>query len=261
MSGMTLLDALILGTLEGLTEYLPVSSTGHLIIGAHFLGLESNAFLKSFEIVIQSGAILSVLIVYWRRFFQNWDWGFYQKIVVSFLPAAVIGFALKKVIDHMLESWWTVAATMFLGGVFLIWMERKRIFEQNQKTINQLTVRDCLLLGLFQCLAMIPGTSRSGATIVGGLFLGLRKDEATQFSFFLAVPTLVGASVLKFQDAAPYLTNENATLLAAGWLMSFFIGVVAIKGFIRIVSTQGFTGFGLYRILFALLAVSALYEF
>lgn len=257
---MTLLDALILGIIEGLTEYLPVSSTGHLIIGSHYLGLESNAFLKSFEIVIQSGAILSVLIVYWQRFFKNFNLEFYKKIFWSFLPAAVIGLLLKKAIDHMLESLVTVAVTMFLGGVFLIWMERKNIFSRNQKTIDQMSVKDCLILGLFQCLAMVPGTSRSGASIVGGLYLGLKKEEATQFSFFLAVPTLLGASVLKFKDVIPHLNSENIQLLGAGWVMSFIIGIVAIKGFIKIVSTRGFTGFGIYRILFALVTLAFFYK-
>lgn len=251
MSLVTLLDAFILGIIEGLTEYLPVSSTGHLIIGSHFLGLESNAFLKSFEIVIQSGAILSVLIVYRQRFFSSFNIEFYKKIVWAFLPAAVIGLLLKKLIDQMLESLLTVAITMLLGGIFLIWMERKKIFHRNEKTIDQMSVRDCLILGLFQCLAMIPGTSRSGASIVGGLYLGLKKEEATQFSFFLAVPTLLGASVLKFKDVIPHLNSNNIQLLAAGWVMSFIIGILAIKGFIKIVSTKGFTGFGLYRILFA----------
>lgn len=259
MSGMTLLDALILGIIEGLTEYLPVSSTGHLVIGSHFLGLESTEFLKSFEIVIQSGAILSVLIVYWERFFKTFNIEFYKKIVWAFLPAAVIGLLVKKYIDHMLESLTTVAITMLLGGIFLIWMERKNIFSKNSKTIDQMSVKDCLILGLFQCLAMVPGTSRSGASIVGGLYLGLKKEEATQFSFFLAVPTLLGASVLKFKDVIPHLNSDNIQLLGAGWFMSFAVGVLAIKGFIKIVSTKGFTGFGIYRILFAIFTLALFY--
>lgn len=249
---MNILDAIILGFIEGLTEYLPVSSTGHLIIGSSFLGLESTEFLKSFEIVIQSGAILSVLLVYKDRFFKNFKLSFYMKIFWAFLPAAVIGLLLKDLFNQMLESLTTVAVTMFLGGIFLVWMEKKQWFSKNVVTIDQMSIPMCLKLGLFQCLAMVPGTSRSGASIVGGLYLGLKKEEATQFSFFLAVPTLLGASVLKLKDVIPHLNSDNLLLLGVGWLMSFVVGVIAIKGFIKIVSTRGFFGFGVYRVLFGL---------
>ncbi len=256
MNEVTLLDALILGIIEGLTEYLPVSSTGHLIIGSHFLGLESSAYLTSFEVVIQSGAILSVLIVYKDRFFKKFNLEFYKRIFWAFIPAAVIGLLLKNMIDSLLESLIVSAVTMVLGGFFLVWMERRDIFGKNQKTVDQMSVRDCLLIGLFQCLAMIPGTSRSGASIVGGLYLGLKKPEATEFSFFLGVPTLLGASVLKFKDVIPHLDSENIKLLGMGWLMSFIVGIIAIKGFIKIVSTRGFTGFGVYRILFGIFVLT-----
>jgi len=252
---MNILDAILLGIIEGLTEYLPVSSTGHLIIGSYFLNLTSNEFLKSFEIVIQSGAILSVLLVYRERFFQNFQIQFYMKIFWAFLPAAVVGLLFKKFFDQMLESLMIVAITMLLGGIFLIWMEKKKWFSENSKTIDQLDIPTCLKLGLFQCLAMIPGTSRSGASIVGGLFLGLKKEEATQFSFFLAVPTLLGASVLKMKDVIPFLNAENSLLLLIGWITSFLVGVIAIRGFIRIVSSQGFFGFGVYRVVFGLFLI------
>lgn len=255
ISFVSLLDAIILGIIEGLTEYLPVSSTGHLIVTSAFLGLEKTEFLKSFEIVIQSGAILSVLLVYRDRFFKNFQMSFYMKIFWAFLPAAVVGLLLKKLFDQMLESLWIVAVTLILGGLFLLWMEQKKWFHKNHKTIHDLDIPSCLKLGLFQCLAMIPGTSRSGASIIGGLFLGLRKEEATQFSFFLAVPTLLGASVLKFKDVIPYLNAENAWLLFVGWFVSFIMGVIAIKGFIRLVSSKGFFGFGLYRIIAGLFII------
>lgn len=249
MKGVSILDAIILGIIEGLTEYLPVSSTGHLIVASHFLGLENSAFLKSFEIVIQSGAILSVLLVYRKQFFQDFQWSLYQKIATAFLPAAVVGFLLKKLFDQMLESLLIVAVTMFLGGLFLIWMEKKQWFQKNAKTIQDLDTKNCLLLGLFQCLAIIPGTSRSGASIVGGLALGLKKEEATRFSFFLAVPTLLGATALKIKDVIPHLNPENVQLLGIGWFISFVVGVLAIKGFIKIVSSKGFVGFGVYRVI------------
>ncbi|MFN8845242.1 MAG: undecaprenyl-diphosphate phosphatase [Bdellovibrionales bacterium] len=249
MKDVTILDAIILGIVEGLTEYLPVSSTGHLMVTSALLKLEKTEFLKSFEIVIQSGAILSVLLIYRDRFFGQFNISFYKKIFWAFLPTALVGLILKKLFDHMLGSIWIVAATLIVGGFFLIWMEKQKWFSKNHKSIEDLTLKDCIKLGLFQCVAMLPGTSRSGASIVGGLFLGLKKEEATQFSFFLAVPTLLGASVLKFKDILPYLNKDNALLLFVGWLVSFLMGVVAIKGFIQLVSRSGFIGFGIYRII------------
>ncbi|MFN9066752.1 MAG: undecaprenyl-diphosphate phosphatase, partial [Bdellovibrionales bacterium] len=210
MKDVTILDAIILGIVEGLTEYLPVSSTGHLMVTSALLKLEKTEFLKSFEIVIQSGAILSVLLIYRDRFFGQFNISFYKKIFWAFLPTALVGLILKKLFDHMLGSIWIVAATLIVGGFFLIWMEKQKWFSKNHKSIEDLTLKDCIKLGLFQCVAMLPGTSRSGASIVGGLFLGLKKEEATQFSFFLAVPTLLGASVLKFKDILPYLNKDNA---------------------------------------------------
>lgn len=247
---MNILDAIILGIIEGLTEYLPISSTGHLIATSQFLGLEPTDFLKSFEIGIQSGAILSVLIVYRQRFFKGFDLEFYKKLVLAFIPTALLGLVLKKLIDYWLESLLIVAMTTLLGGAFLIWMERRNLFGKNQKTIEGLSIRDCLILGVAQSCAMIPGTSRSGATIVGGLFLGLNKEEATKFSFFLGVPTLLAATVLKMKDVIPHLNAETAQIFAVGWVVSFVVAIIAIKGFIKIVSTNGFTGFGIYRVLF-----------
>ncbi len=249
---MNILDAIILGITEGLTEYLPISSTGHLIATSQFLGLEQTGFLKSFEIGIQSGAILSVLIVYWQRFFKNFDLSFYKKLIVAFIPTAILGLLLKKFIDNWIGSLLIVAITTLLGGIFLIWMERKNLFEKNEKMIEGLTIKDCLLLGLAQSCAMVPGTSRSGATIVGGLFLGLKKEQATEFSFFLGVPTLMAASALKVTDILPHLNAETAKIFAVGWIVSFLVAIIAIKGFIKIVSSRGFTGFGVYRIVFGL---------
>jgi undecaprenyl-diphosphatase len=247
---MNVVDALILGIVEGLTEYLPISSTGHLIATSHFLGLEPSPFLKAFEVGIQSGAILSVIIVYWRRFFLNFSFEFYKKIFFAFLPAAVLGLLLKKTIEGWLGSLVLVALTTLLGGLFLVWMENRNLFTENDRTLENLGLRDCLLLGLAQALAMVPGTSRSGATIVGGLFLGLRKTEATEMSFFLGVPTLLGASLLKIKDVLPELKGEKLQIFAVGWMVSFIVAIVAIKGFIRIVSSRGLTGFGYYRIFF-----------
>lgn len=260
ISDMNILDAIILGIIEGLTEYLPISSTGHLIAGSQFLGLEQTEFLNSFLIGIQSGAILSVLIVYWQRFFKNFDLEFYKKLVIAFIPTAILGLILKNFIDGLLESLLTVAITTLLGGIFLIWMEKKNLFGNNSKTIDGLSVKDCLILGLAQSCAMVPGTSRSGATIVGGLFLGLKKEQATEFSFFLGVPTLMAASVLKMKDVIPHLTPETTKIFAVGWIVSFLVAIVAIKGFIKIVSSRGFTGFGIYRILFGVFLLWFIYR-
>jgi undecaprenyl-diphosphatase len=247
---MTILDGILLGIIEGLTEYLPISSTGHLIATSHFLGLEQTDFLKSFEIGIQSGAILSVLIVYRDRFFKNFDFSLYKKLFFAFLPTAVLGLLLKKHLDSWLGSLLVVAITTLLGGIFLVWMERRNLFSKNQKRIETLSLRDCLLLGVAQSFAMLPGTSRSGATIVGGLFLGLTKEQATEFSFFLGVPTLLAATVLKMKDVIPYLNKDTAQIFGVGWIVSFLVAIISIKAFIKIVSTRGFTGFGIYRILF-----------
>jgi undecaprenyl-diphosphatase len=253
LNHMTTFDAVTLGIIEGLTEYLPISSTGHLIAASRFLGLEPTDFQKGFEIGIQSGAILSVLIVYWQRFFKNINFEFYKKLFFAFLPTAILGLLLKKHIDNWLESLTIVATTTLLGGIFLVWMERKNLFQKNARTIADLTLKDCMLLGVAQSCAMLPGTSRSGATIVGGLFLGLTKEQATEFSFFLAVPTLLGATVLKMRDVIPYLNADNAKIFGIGWFISFIVAIFAIKSFIKLVSTHGFTGFGIYRILFGLL--------
>ncbi len=249
---MNISDAAILGVIEGLTEYLPISSTGHLIAASQLMGLPADAFQKSFEIGIQSGAILSVLIVYYDKFFKNFNIEFYKKLVFAVIPTVILGLLLKKRIDSWLESLLIVATTTLLGGIFLVWMERKNLFSQNKKTIESLTIKECMLLGLAQSCAMVPGTSRSGATIVGGLFIGLTKEQATEFSFFLAVPTLIGATILKVKDVIPYLTPESTKVFGVGWLVSFIVAIFAIKGFIKLVSSKGFTGFGIYRILFGL---------
>ncbi len=257
---MNILDAIILGIVEGLTEYLPISSTGHLIATSQFLGLEQTEFLKSFEIGIQSGAILSVVIVYRNRFLKNFDMKFYQKLFFAFIPTAILGLVLKHLIDGWLESLLLVAITTLLGGIFLIWMERKNLFDKNQKVIDDLSIKDCVLLGLAQSCAMIPGTSRSGATIVGGLFLGLKKEQATEFSFFLGVPTLLAATILKIKDVIPHLNMETVKILTVGWIVSFIVAIIAIKTFIKIVSSKGFTGFGIYRIIFGVFLIWFIYR-
>lgn len=246
---MTWLHAILLGVIEGLTEFLPVSSTGHMVIASHYLGIADDPFTKSFEVIIQMGAILTVLVLYWRRFLPHW--GFYRKIMVAFLPTAVIGFVLKNQVDRWLESPMMVAVSLVLGGVVLLWMDRYKPGHSG-RDINSLTDADSVKLGLFQSVSMIPGVSRSGATIVGGVLLGLKKSEAAEFSFFLAVPTMAAATgykLVKMFKGGVVFQPEQWTLLLIGFVVSFLVAGVAIKAFIGFVQKRGFTLFGWYRII------------
>jgi undecaprenyl-diphosphatase len=197
---MDYIYAIILAVVEGLTEYLPVSSTGHMIIASSFMGIASDDFTKLFTIVIQLGAILSVVILYWKRFFQSWD--FYFKLLVAFVPAVVLGLLFSDLIDSFLENVLVVATTLILGGFILLkvdsWFQNSEDNEDSSTVeMQKMSYLTALKIGFFQCLAMIPGTSRSGATIVGGLTQKLSRKAAAEFSFFLAVPTMLGATAKK----------------------------------------------------------------
>jgi undecaprenyl-diphosphatase len=243
---MTLLQAIIIAIVEGLTEFLPISSTGHMIIVQHLLGAPNDDFTKIFIITTQFAAILSVVILYWKRFFQSLD--FYFKLFVAFLPAVVLGLLLEEKIDALLESVTVVAVTLFLGGFVLILIDKYL----NPKTEVLVTYPKAFKIGLFQCLAMIPGVSRSAATIIGGMAQGLTRKQAAEFSFFLAVPTMFGASVLKLykglKNAPDVFTDQNILLLIVGNIVAFIVAVIAIKGFIAILTKYGFKSFGYYRI-------------
>lgn len=255
---MTLLETIILAIVEGLTEFLPVSSTGHLIITTALLGIEPSAFVKLFTVAIQLGTILSVVVLYFKRFFKSW--AFYFKLLVAFIPAAVFGLLFSDLIDEMLESPMTVAITLVLGGVILLfvdkWFNRPQI--ENSDDISYATA---LKIGLFQCLAMIPGTSRSGATIVGGMAQKLSRKAAAEFSFFLAVPTMFGATAKKlldfYQEGNQFTSQEYQTLLI-GNLVGFVIAIIAIKSFIGFVTKYGFKAFGWYRIVVGIVIMAML---
>jgi len=255
---MTLLETIILAIVEGLTEFLPVSSTGHLIITTALLGIEPSAFVKLFTVAIQLGTILSVVVLYFKRFFKSW--AFYFKLLVAFIPAAVFGLLFSDLIDEMLESPMTVAITLVLGGVILLfvdkWFNRPQI--ENSDDISYATA---LKIGLFQCLAMIPGTSRSGATIVGGMAQKLSRKAAAEFSFFLAVPTMFGATAKKlldfYQEGNQFTSQEYQTLLV-GNLVGFVIAIIAIKSFIGFVTKYGFKAFGWYRIVVGVVIMAML---
>jgi undecaprenyl-diphosphatase len=240
---MTLFEAIIVAIVEGITEFLPISSTGHMIITQQILGIPSDEFVKAFTVNIQFGAILSVIVLYWKRFFQGWD--FYFKLAVACLPL-VIAYLLEKQIDAMLESVLIVAVAMVLGGVFLIFVDRWFDRPENEKT--QLTYRKSFIIGLFQIISVIPGVSRSAATIIGGMSQKLSRKSAAEFSFFLAVPTMFAASALKLVENHQLITGDNLTLLIVGNIVSFIVAMVAIRSFIAFLTRHGFKWFGWYRI-------------
>ena len=251
---MTYLYAVILAIIEGITEYLPISSTGHMIIASSFMKIASDDFTKLFTIVIQLGAILSVVVLYWKRFFQSFD--FYFKLLVAFLPAAVLGLLLNDLIDELLESPVTVAISLVIGGVILLKVDdwfRANETSTAEKPLEhtQINYATALKIGFFQCLAMIPGTSRSGASIVGGMTQKLNRKTAAEFSFFLAVPTMFGATAKKLYDyykAGFELSTYQINYLIIGNIIAFIVALIAIKSFINYLSTKGFKIFGYYRI-------------
>lgn len=245
---MELLHAVILAIVEGLTEFLPVSSTGHMIITESFLGMKSDDFTRAFIVNIQFGAILSVLVLYWKRFFQSFD--IYVKLFVAFLPAAVIGFVAGDLIDSMLENITVVALSLFAGGVIFLFIDKWTAGKEEEKksSTSQISYTQALVIGLFQCIAMIPGVSRSAATIIGGMFQGLNRKAAAEFSFLLAVPTMFAASAYKLLKDAEHFNSENMSVLLAGNLVAFVVAVLAIKLFITFLTKYGFKPFGYYRI-------------
>ncbi len=242
---MNTLQALILAIIEGITEFLPVSSTGHMIIASSFFGIEHDEFTKLFTIVIQLGAILSVVVLYFKRFFQSI--AFYFKLLVAFIPAVVFGLLFSKKIDALLENPITVAVSLLIGGILLLKVDD---WFGNSENI-EITYAKAFKIGLFQCLAMIPGVSRSGASIVGGMSQQLSRTAAAEFSFFLAVPTMLGATVKKCYDYYKdgfILTDDQVNLLIIGNVVAFIVALIAIKSFIGFLSKHGFKVFGYYRI-------------
>lgn len=263
---LNLLQTIIIAIVEGLTEFLPVSSTGHMIITQQILGVESTEFVKAFTFIIQFGAILSVVCLYWKRFFrlnhtpipQNASafkrflhtYDFYWKLFVAFIPAAVLGLLFSDLIDAMLESVIVVAIMLIIGGVFMLFCD-KLFGNGSEKT--QLTEKRAFYIGLFQCISMIPGVSRSMATIVGGMAQKLTRKAAAEFSFFLAVPTMFAATVYKmaklFMDGGMEIIVNNMNALIVGNIVAFVIAMLAIKFFISFVTKYGFSAFGWYRII------------
>ncbi|WP_417350946.1 undecaprenyl-diphosphate phosphatase [Flavobacterium alkalisoli] len=243
---MDLLQAIIIAIIEGLTEYLPVSSTGHMIIASSFFGIAGDDFTKLFTIVIQLGAILAVIALYFKRFFQSVD--FYLKLLVAFMPAVVLGLLLSDFIDSLLESPLTVAISLVIGGVILLKVDEW--FGDSENT--EISYGTALKIGFFQCIAMIPGVSRSGASIVGGMSQKLSRKAAAEFSFFLAVPTMFGATAKKSYDyykAGFELSQDQVNMLIVGNVVAFVVAMLAINTFINYLSRHGFKMFGYYRII------------
>lgn len=248
---MNIIQVIILAIIEGLTEFLPVSSTGHLVVTSAIMGIGTDEFVKLFEIVIQLGAILAVVVLYFKRFFKSID--FYFKLVIGVIPAVILGVLLKKHIDVLLESPLVVAFAFVIGGVILLfvdkWFSKPTIMEE--KDINYVTA---LKIGFFQCLAMVPGVSRSGASIVGGMSQKLSRTAAAEFSFFLAVPTMFGATLKDLYDFQKHnvLTaaqlHDDIKFLIIGSVIAFIVALLAIKSFITFLEQKGFKLFGYYRI-------------
>jgi undecaprenyl-diphosphatase len=255
---MSVWHAIILAIIEGITEFLPVSSTGHMIIGSSFMGIASSEYVKMFTVAIQFGAILSVLVLYWKRFMQSVD--FYIKLFIAFLPAAFFGLLLNDYIDALLDNPWVVAINLILGGIFLVFVDR--IFAENEELqVDQsISKRKALFIGFFQVIAMIPGVSRSAATIVGGLTQKLNRKNAAEFSFFLAVPTMLAATgykMLKYQLDVGFSMGDVKMLLL-GNVLAFVVALLAIKGFIGFLTKYGFKFFGYYRIVVGLVLIIVL---
>lgn len=278
MGDLSTLQTIIIAIVEGLTEFLPISSTGHMIITQNILGVESTEFVKAFTVIIQFGAILSVVCLYWKRFFKFnpgkvfdrsavvnkkgiYKWGvylkrflykfdFYWKLLIAFLPAALFGLLFSDKIDKMLESVTVVAIMLVIGGVFMLFCDK--IFAKGEEGI-QLTEKRALNIGLFQCIAMIPGVSRSMATIVGGMSQRMTRKDAAEFSFFLAVPTMFAATCYKilklFLSGGTEVLINNLSVLIIGNIVAFIVALLAIKFFIRFVTKYGFKAFGWYRII------------
>jgi undecaprenyl-diphosphatase len=273
---MNIFETIVIAIVEGLTEFLPVSSTGHMIIAQNLMGVESTDFVKAFTFIIQFGAILSVLVLYWKRFFQlnrtplpegtpamkkllhRYD--FYWKLFIAFIPAAVFGLLFSDAIDAMLERVEVVAVTLILGGIFMIFCDK--IFNKGSEQ-TELTEKRAFIVGLFQCISMIPGVSRSMATIVGGMSQRLTRKAAAEFSFFLAVPTMLAATVFKVYDLVKEggmeIITGNLSTLLVGNAVAFIVALLAIKFFINFVTKYGFKAFGWYRIIVGGLILALLF--
>ena len=255
---MNTLQAIILAIVEGITEFLPISSTGHMVIVSSMMGISADHFVKMFTVAIQFGAILSVIALYWKRFLQSFD--FYLKLFVAFIPAAIIGKLFNDQIDALLENALVVGITLMLGGIILLFIDKW--LNNEEKSDDTISYPKAFIIGCFQVIAMIPGVSRSAATIIGGLQQKLSRKAAAEFSFFLAVPTMFAATVYKMYKYHKEfgIVKEDLSILMIGNVVAFIVALIAIKGFISYLTKHGFKVFGWYRIAIGLIII-ALYAF
>lgn len=268
---MSIIEAIIIAIVEGLTEFLPVSSTGHMIIASSFLGIHKEEFTKLFEVAIQLGAILAVVVLYWRKFFDFRRWQFYVKLIVGVTPALLLGFLFSDQIDALLESPTTVAVSLLLGGIILLFIDRAF----NNPTIesdDQITYRQAFIIGLWQTIAMIPGVSRSAASIIGGMQQKFTRNLAAEFSFYLAVPTMFAATAyslfVKKWDQSGLTrkgyeiiieSRENTIAFIVGNVVAFVVAILAIRFFITYLKVYGFKVFGWYRIIAGIILLILLF--
>ena len=268
---MLLAKAAIMGVVEGLTEFLPVSSTGHLILAGSLLGFEGGSLtpekVKAFEISIQTGAILAIVLVYWQRLTHvigtlGSDRNarrFVLNVLIGFLPAVVVGLSFGKKVQTALFSPMVVASTFILGGLVILWAERRKNVVVRVAEVEDMTPLDALKVGLVQCLAFVPGTSRSGATIIGGMLFGLSRKAATEFTFFLAIPTLIGAGAYSLLKVRHSLVAADLPLFGVGFVMSFLAAWACVRWLLRYVASHNFNAFAWYRIGFGLLILATAY--
>jgi len=258
---MNIVQSVIIGIVEGITEFIPISSTGHMIIAEKLLNIDDDAFNTVFTVAIQLGAILSVVVLYWKKFFDFSRWQFYVKLAVAVVPALVIGFLLSSKIDELLESSTTVAVTMLAGGIILLFIDNvfKNPVIHNEREV---TYTKGFIIGIWQCIAMIPGVSRSAASIIGGMQQKLTRSAAAEFSFFLAVPTMLAATVYKiFKYIKQYgaFTSDQIKILTIGNIVAFVVALLAIKFFITMLKKYGFRMWGIYRVLVGIILLIMLW--
>ncbi len=262
MDSMLLLKAAVMGVVEGLTEFLPISSTGHLILAGALLGFDDDK-AKVFDIAIQTGAIFAVILVYWEKIrsilkalpYQVEAQRFVLNVFIGFLPAVVLGLLFGKLIKAHLFTPWVVATTFIVGGFIILWAERRPASSVRIRAVEDMRGRDALMVGLVQCLAMVPGTSRSGATIIGGMLLGLSRKAATDFSFFLAIPTLMGAGAYSLYKERALLSIADVPLFATGLVVSFISAWICVRWLLKYIASHSFEVFAWYRISFGLVVL------
>lgn len=251
---MDIFQTILLSFIEGFTEFLPISSTGHLILASEILKIPQTEFIKSFFIIIQLGAILAVILLYWDKFINKKIW---KPLIIAFLPSMIIGFLLYGFIKEvLLESSFITVIMLFFGGIAFIFVEiwnKKKIEDKNESKIEDFSAKTSIIIGLFQSVSVIPGTSRAGSTILGGLIAGVNRKTAAEFSFILAVPTMIGATALDVYETRLNFTSDEIILLTIGFIASFIFALLSIKLLIKFLQNHSFIIFGIYRIILSVI--------